>query len=160
MILIQALAATGALLLGDGCGLRSASHTHRAQRSVLCFVVATIAPSGEKIAKPAIAWNGAVDEDTVLVVLASSLGRPDSMHLSARSGPIVMLGDLPNATHADARGSWLRVPDSLLEPPRGSKYGNWTRSHRPERPYLTRLAINIWRAGKEFRVELKVAQAS
>ncbi len=145
MILIQALAATGALLLGDGCGLRSASHTHRAQRSVLCFVVATIAPSGEKIAKPAIAWNGAVDEDTVLVVLASSLGRPDSMHLSARSGPIVMLGDLPNATHADARGSWLRVPDSLLEPPRGSKYGNamvigavvpsliasWTRSHRP-----------------------------
>jgi hypothetical protein len=134
------------------------------------FVVTTIAPSGARVQQIATSWDGASDEDTVLITSPSDTTTPDSILLFVRSGPLKMLDDLPNVTHADSLGTWARATRSLVRPPRttGRKFGlvvgallpraviEWARTSRRRCPYLTRIAVIMWRRGHATRSELEV----
>lgn len=141
------------------------------QAQPLTIFVTTIAPSGERVQHVASSWDGASDEDTLLVVLQPDTVVPDSIRLYARTGPLAMLDDVPNATLADSLGTWVRATDSLFrrsERATRSKLGlvigtilpreaiAWARTSRPRRPYLTRIAVVIWEKGRAVRAELEI----
>ncbi len=134
---------------------KNAEVERRPPPPTLAFLVTTIGPKGEPTRKPASLWDGAVDEDTVVVLMPGLSERPDSVRILGRSGPVSMIGDLPNVTRADSLGAWVPLPDSILMPkgrgPTASGYVigvvvprsviNWARKAVPARPYLTRIAV-------------------
>jgi hypothetical protein len=136
------------------------------------FLVTTIEPSGARVTKAATLWEGGVDEDTVVVVLARRLARVDSVRLLGRSGPLVLNGDLPDVTRADSLGRWWIAPRSQLASLAGLTRGDsvvlgallpmrlasLARRLRPSRPYLTRIAVEVWSGGTVARAELDVGQ--
>ncbi len=159
-------------LLAIGAGAcRNAQVERRPPRPTPAFLVTTIGPKGVPTSRPASLWDGAVDEDTVVVLMPGLSERPDSVRILGRSGPVVMIGDLPNATRADSLGEWVPLPDSILMPkggvPTAGDYVigmvvprsviNWARKALPARPYLTRIAVVVSWKGNPSRGELKIA---
>jgi len=154
-------------MLVAGCVARP----QEASKRHLVSIATTIAPSGQHVRHLASSWDGGSDEDTVLVAAQEDTVAADSVVFYAKAGPLVYVGDLPNATTADSLGSWVRAPDSLTtqlrQVPR-SQFGmmvgsvlprrliDWTRTARPRTPYLTRIAVVMWLHGRAVRAELEV----
>jgi hypothetical protein len=149
---------------------RNAEVERRPPRPTLEFLVTTIGPKGVRTSKAAAFWDGAVDEDTVVAVVPGLAERPDSVRILGRSGPVALIGDLPNATRADSLGEWVPLPDSILMSkgggPTASGYVigmvvprsviNWARKALPARPYLTRIAVVVSWKGNPSRGELEI----
>jgi len=146
------------------------------QQSAPVFLVTTIRPDGRHEVHAAVKWNSAVDEDTVLVAIAAGGAKPQSLELWARSGPLEYSAGsgLPDPTVADARGSWKRLPDSLLA--RGKSLGiatwetigfivprqieGWVASTHPQDGVTTRIAVDAIAAnGDTTRIELHDAMS-
>jgi hypothetical protein len=165
---VPLLVVAAAVATGSG----SATRQRAARRPAPSFLVTRIQPSGERLAKRAVLWEGGVDEDTVLLSVDASGQSLDSVRLMIRSGPLVLIGDLPNVTRADRLGRWIAAPDSCLIPvARGAAkdstvrhafvpmaLARWTRDRNPRRPFLTRVAVAVWSRGRSARAELRIGQ--
>lgn len=129
------------------------------------FITETVEPTGQRKWDPAAVWNGAENLDTIRLI--SRAGSIDSIRLFARSGPVRMRNESVDIAHADARGLWGRLPEAVFLKSRipGDSVAaslsahsliSWVQEHRSARPYLTRVAAELWRHGRSRRYELRM----
>lgn len=165
----------GTLVLGSAIALCSATSIAQVPDQTAVFLVSTIQSDGATVQKPATLWDGAVDEDTVWIAINAASGVPDSMRLSVRAGPMVMEDDLPNASIADSLGTWYQLPASVLTNIRHSRNRarrrvlgsflpqqliDWALANLHEKPYATRVGLDIWTRKSHVHAELGIAHAS
>lgn len=134
------------------------------------FVVWEVAPGGERRALGSEFWNGSEHLERVAVV--DREGSPDSVVVFGRSGPAIEIpgADIPDPAAADSLGAWVRVADGLVrrgtDPVRELGIGlvsfepeavqTWIATTHRDRPYLTRVAVEVWRQGRMRRRELRI----
>ena len=139
------------------------------------FLVQSVSPSGMPTMEVTTFWNGAEHLDTVrLTVLHRNEVEVDSLRVRVRAGPMVSLDssspELPAPDRIDSLGRWFEVPRDLFEVSAESaptfgvtilrlhpeSIDRWVGDVHRDRPYTTRLSVEVWSGGRHLTRELAI----